>query len=484
MQGWRISAITVLFIGLVATALTVMLSLVPLGEIPDEMSHIMRADGLRHGEIVGRRGTSVHKGMEVRSAGVLADPALGQAGYETDFGKRELSRETLAKSKAATWSAPVYIHAPNTAVYGPAFYVPAGLTIAVAKAMGGTPHDALIAARTVNALLYVAIGALGLALACRGRALLLIILGLPMSLSLAPTVNQDGLIIATCVLMAALFTRIDAGKGEKWAYGLFCFLMLIIFMAKPPYLPLAALLLIPAWQGWQQRRENPAAVRGQLRLSLWGFGLVVVPALAWIIYNMVWVSAPFTKEFYQSGPLSGVSETLYLTAPGWQARILLSEPWRLISIPYDTIVEYGRLWWMQLIGVLGPNAYLFSQSFYDNWGISMAAILLVALLPAGFVPRAPRLVVAERATYLLLLIGCAWLIIIAQYLSWTEVGAVLVDGVQGRYFIPLLPFLALLFPRQPASPTLGTLAQLAALILTLVGVFQSTELLIRSYYLH
>jgi uncharacterized membrane protein len=94
------------------------------------------------------------------------------------------------------------------------------------------------------------------------------------------------------------------------------------------------------------------------------------------------------------------------------------------------------------------------------------------------------LVVAERATYLLLLIGCAWLIIIAQYLSWTEVGAVLVDGVQGRYFIPLLPFLALLFPRQPASPTLGTLAQLAALILTLVGVFQSTELLIRSYYLH
>ena len=43
----------------------------------------------------------------------------------------------------------------------------------------------------------------------------------------------------------------------------------------------------------------------------------------------------------------------------------------------------------------------------------------------------------------LIVVGTALLIIGAMYISWTGVGAEVVEGVQGRYFIPLLPLLLL-----------------------------------------
>jgi uncharacterized membrane protein len=484
MTGFKLSAMNVLFAGLVATALTFMLALVPLGEVPDEMTHVLRADGLLNGHITGRRSTIIHEGAEVKSAGFKADPSLFQAGFEVDFNSRVYSKETLAKARAAVWGSPIYIHAPNTAVYGPAFYVPATLSFGVTKWLGGGPHDALVVARFINAMLYVILGTLALALATRGKVLLMIILGLPMSLSLAASINQDGLFIAACVLAAALFTRILDEKQEPWTYGAFCFLLLIIFMAKPPYLPLALFMLIPAWRAFQRRTDAPEAFGRQIRVSVFASLAVVMPALGWIIYNMIWVSVPFTKISYQSGPLSGVDQALFLTDPGWQIRILLSDITRLLTIPYDTIVDQGSLWWMQFIGVLGQNAYLFSQEFYTRWEWGLVGILLLALVPGGLRHRPAGSIIAEYVLYLLLLIGCLWLIMIAQYISWTQVGAVMVDGIQGRYFIPLAPFLVFLFPRKQPLLAMGTVAQAGSLVLILYGAVASANLLINSYYLH
>ncbi|WP_408736504.1 hypothetical protein [Acetobacter sp. UBA5411] len=44
-----------------------------------------------------------------------------------------------------------------------------------------------------------------------------------------------------------------------------------------------------------------------------------------------------------------------------------------------------------------------------------------------------------------------------MYVIWTKVGAPVVRGVQGRYFLPIVPFLALLFPQlkqgAPVTPS-------------------------------
>ena len=55
---------------------------------------------------------------------------------------------------------------------------------------------------------------------------------------------------------------------------------------------------------------------------------------------------------------------------------------------------------------------------------------------------------------------------ISMYLSWTDIGKAVIDGIQGRYFVLLLPFLALAIPRTslriPAIiPSLPALAMAA-----------------------
>ena len=78
-----------------------------------------------------------------------------------------------------------------------------------------------------------------------------------------------------------------------------------------------------------------------------------------------------------------------------------------------------------------------------------------------------------------------WLgIYLSQYLTWSRVGAELVDGPQGRYFLPLLPVLAL------ALPGLGDLPRLRAALTALpvaacvAGAAILPSILVRFYYLH
>ena len=44
------------------------------------------------------------------------------------------------------------------------------------------------------------------------------------------------------------------------------------------------------------------------------------------------------------------------------------------------------------------------------------------------------------------ILGSAELIFLSLYVTWTPVGMDRIDGVQGRYFIPLLPMLLFVLP--------------------------------------
>ena len=45
-----------------------------------------------------------------------------------------------------------------------------------------------------------------------------------------------------------------------------------------------------------------------------------------------------------------------------------------------------------------------------------------------------------------LVLGAIAAVFVLQYLNWSPIGGPSVDGVQGRYFLPVAPFLLLLLP--------------------------------------
>jgi len=72
---------------------------------------------------------------------------------------------------------------------------------------------------------------------------------------------------------------------------------------------------------------------------------------------------------------------------------------------------------------------------------------------------------------------------LVMYLSWANVGAELVQGIQGRYFIPLIPFIALALPRLriPHAAALRLVAAVPVLLLAAWSTGYLPALLIGAY---
>ena len=474
-----------LFVLVAVTMLVFLVIFVPTGEVPDEVAHIMRADSVRHGEIAGfRRPRLDDQGDPAIDAAVRGDISLVGAGFEFFGLSLRDKHETLAHiehMRSFVWANrldPVSV--PNTAVYPPFFYLPAASGIQLAKYAGYGPYDAILAGRFFNVLAYLALGAAALFFAERGRAMLFAILCLPMSLWLAASMNHDGIVIACSVLAGSLLCRKDpAGQTTaRWIAGAAALALAV--MAKPFLLPMT--LIVPA--------TVPGRFRPNLRSAASGFALAVFPALLWGGAMALFVAVPFVRgPAYPAGPLwSGPAGTLFpSTSPGEQLHILLSVPSRLVTLPLDTLWQEGRWLWHEVIGVLGTLDVVLPPFLYDGWNW-----ILAAAFSAGLIGGRGSLKIDARSNGLRLValagaIASSWMIYLLQYLSWTKVGESLIEGVQGRYFIPVaalaLPFLAAPLLSIPGGFSLRRALSAAVIVAALFSVVSMSYVVLAAYYL-
>jgi hypothetical protein len=98
----------------------------------------------------------------------------------------------------------------------------------------------------------------------------------------------------------------------------------------------------------------------------------------------------------------------------------------------------------EAIGVLGRLDLPLPGWLYGLWAAALAGAVLGDML-AEERREGPRV----QETLLILAIGvaCLFATYLALYLTWTPVGAKRIEGVQGRYLLPLLPLLGLALPR-------------------------------------
>ncbi|HTQ72087.1 MAG TPA: DUF2142 domain-containing protein [Acidocella sp.] len=452
---------TLLALLFLACALPVMVMIAlftPPGQSPDEPAHLVRAAGLLRGAVlpVRKPGTDVDTGTPIEQVGVKIDAGLLTAGFgkATQMeGRPVVTQADAAAMQATPWAHQlIFVSIPNTATYFPLAYLPAALGLAVGKLAGATPFASIILARLATALAYLAIGAAALALASYGRALLLAVLLLPMSLFLGGTLDQDGILIALSCLACAGLTRETPG-GRKMAFVAF----LVVLLAKPPYLPLLALFALPlAWPGFWRRAG--------------GVILASLPVLLWVAIVVAFISVPFGKPPYHPGPLFAGAQGLTMdrTDPAANLHILLAGKERLFTLPWHTLALFGTDKLKEMVGILGLLQLSFPGWFYGLWWGAIGFAVLGAAMSSrpSVLPLPVSLLNAAAVLAVIVLTG--WLIMLSFYLSWTNVGLDFIDGLQGRYALLLLPFL--LF----AMPALGAWMPewLAALPVLLLGVFE------------
>ena len=151
---------------------------------------------------------------------------------------------------------PIFLSFPNTVIYPPFFYLPQVIGVRLGQAAGWTVEASYTLGRWGALGGSFALGALALWHARRGAVLIAVILGLPMTLFLAASVSQDGPLIASGALLAALLSRpaaeMRASPALRIGLGL---LLAALALARPPYILLSLIILLPPWRaafgGWR-----------------------------------------------------------------------------------------------------------------------------------------------------------------------------------------------------------------------------------------
>lgn len=230
----------------------------------------------------------------------------------------------------------------------------------------------------------------------------------------------------------------------------------VLCTGRPAYVPLLALpLLLP---GHSMRRR---------------FSVVLVSLCAVLIWSALMASCVIIN----ASAFRGVD-------PERQLHRLMSAPGAWLSIIYATFrgrqgME-GLSYFKELVGVLGWLDVVLPGWFYRAAALSLATSIAATCLRT----ECP---VAARAQGLAFIsaFSSVVLIFVLLFLTWTPIGFPFVDGVQGRYFLPIALVLPLFLPSLGRRTTqIWRVPLLSALPLFAVISSSVTVInIVRRYYL-
>ena len=326
----------------------------------------------------------------------------------------------------------------NTAEYPPIAYIPSATAIRVAEATGLDLGDTIYLARLADLAFY---------LACMGCALhvlrktkfrwVVFVVGLlPVSIFQASTVTADTVTNSVAFLLSALV--IKAFFVEERLSGADEVLLFLaaatIPVLKPAYLLLDVLVLLIPAKTFTSRRSALAVRAGALGVGLAGFAL--------------WQGA--TSSVMADLSLMRPGPGWQLVSPRHQLHYILVHPLGVIVTLLRSLVVHGTGYAKEMIGQLS-----FASVNVPAASMVLSAASMVVAVASGEPPkRAGRL---QLVAVGLVVVASAALIFLVEYLSWSNVGASVVRGVNGRYFVPLfvlaLSAVAVLVPWRTLAST-------------------------------
>jgi uncharacterized membrane protein len=469
------------YLALVLPLALVLATIVPLGQVADEPAHALRAGSVAQGHLVGHRGPLPAGDAWVVISGMDSDAGLARV--MSLFAQREkATAEAASKATEIGWDhKPTFFQTASVASYFPVFYLPAAAVLAVAQHNHIRPVAALLAARLANVMVATLLGGLALLTSRRGYALLFGVLAVPMTVSLTASLNPDGLLITASALAAALLARQNSSDRPNFSFAGAALLLLFVGLTKPPLIPLAGLLLapLPPVRDWMR-------VRGPLSLRLSTMALVVLLVAVWSAYVSTHIVSAIPREPYEAGPLwPGERPAIFHAVdPSAQAVVVAAHPLRVVALVWQALLSESNVRAAEMIGVLGWLNIILPHRLYWLWGA--AAVVAVADLVSRRADDAPPALPWLDFALLLAAGGLTvTAICLAQYLNWTPVGATGLQGVQGRYFLPLCPMLAVVMPRFRVS--LERLVRAASVLLPTIaaaaGLLAIPHVIVDFYYL-
>jgi uncharacterized membrane protein len=334
-----------------------------------------------------------------------------------------------------------------TSGYLPAVYLPYLPALWLASALDWSAAAGLLLARLFGLAAWLTGIAATLRIAPSGRGLLCAVALLPMSVFQAASLSGDPLSQVAIFWWFAECLRIIARGSGPLALADGVRLLgaaLALGLVKPGYAPLAlAALGLP--------------LRAGARLALTGAALAAaaLPTLWWAGV----ASAAQAPPLFPGADAAG------------QLRHMLAHPLAFAAAAGGTVSALFVAWLEGLVGNLGH--------FDVEIPPAATALGLAAVAASVSLDRA-ALAAQARLAFGASFVAASLAVLAMAYLGWSPVGSDKIQGVQGRYFLPMLPFALVLLP---PIPRISDRILALAITASLVGVLAiSAAAMLRTYY--
>ncbi len=379
----------------------------PCGESPDDLTHYYRIYGITDGMIdVPADGENANGSLVPTDArrGFFINPAPGNYSRikEALFLRYGSNKEFVAY--------------PASAIYNPICYFPQVIGVMIGKIFRNAVIEAYLA-RLLNFGFFVYLVYLAIRITPIGKKTVFLLALLPSSLQEATSLSPDALTIGLSIYFISLVLSIRTRENKITKKELITLgvAAIVLSLCKIVYAPIILVMLI----------IPPKKFGGRKSKILKLIAILFVAA----VVNGIWL-------YFAGRHLTEIREGVNGVE---QVKFILGHPISYVRILVSSIAVNSRFYLVSgLGGLLGPLAIELPEIY----------ILILYPLVVYTIYRDSRSVgikMEEALVFWGVILCVMVLIFTALYIQWTPVRGQTIEGVQGRYLLPLVPLLPAAF---------------------------------------
>jgi len=394
---------------------------------PNEIAHFLRIYSYARGgllpaaEVDGRKGTFVEREVYeqlffFRSAGEWFATAREK---DVRYGQvMALYRDVAGRIDDDSDRAAIFAPFAGTEGYTPIAYLPYIAAAAVGRLLRLDGPDMLLLMRLFGLAAFTALVGYAIRVSPVLKWAFVLIAMLPVSLYNRSVLSADGAGLCSALVVTALCLNgaWKVSAGRVWERSIW---MTICALSKQPQIVFLVLELMAL-----RFKELPQRWRSVL--------IVILPSLVLSPLWVIAVSAEIAAWRLQNDRYHPAEEF----DPLWKLLYMWEHPFHFPLAVWTALTEWGDRLWPELIGILGWQDIRLQSWTYVVLTALLILVWIEKLKPEGQ-PRARVIVIAG-----LTLLGYVVLVYLIFFLTYTPIDVDHVRGVQGRYFVIVLPVAA------------------------------------------
>jgi uncharacterized membrane protein len=345
----------------------------------------------------------------------------------TSFGTKRIndpsSAGPLANQKLGSATKTYFF--PNSAPYSPVAYIPSALALKIAKVSNMTVGQSILMARIFGLVFFV--GCVSVALYILRRHLfawVLFAVGLvPMVLFQSSIISGDTMANGLAILLVALVAKgLLTKKLATYEASLLLATTVMLPLVKPTYVFIALAPLLISSSHFSLHPKLPAR---WLKFGVIGLAIALLAAWTYL-----------TKDVSEAIRLIGTGPRWTLISPGHQLVFMLHNPLQFLVVTARTVLLQDNNFFNGMFGQLG---FIFVQVP----AVSIVSSVLAITLAVGIADRFTLTI--KQLLFGGALVGAGIMAtFVTFYLTFSNVAEPIIEGVQGRYFLPFASLVLLL----------------------------------------